>query len=258
MTVIAIAHHAGGVGKTTTALNLGYGLAAQGAAVLVVDMDPQADLTSRLDIPPLEPSLEELLRADLPAGNVAIARWGEVSISVLPSDLNLARAELALVVEQQREQRLRTVLRDARSIYDYILIDCPPNLGLLTINAFYAADSVLIPVQAQDKAYQALPLVLESIDKVNRYRTTPLTVLGLLTTMWDRTSMARDVYQQLQAEYPQWTLATVIPNRTSARYDSRNSAPVTVYDVANPVALAYYNLAQEVHARVQQPQPAHA
>jgi chromosome partitioning protein len=209
-------------------------------------------------MPDIAPTLEQLLLSDQQAGSVATARWGDVSMDILPSNLNLSRAELALVVEQERERRLRNVLQDARKAYDYILIDCPPNLGLLTINAFYAADSVLIPVQAQDKAYQAIPLVLESVAKVNRYRETPLEVLGLLVTMWEHTSMARDVYQQVHAEYPDHALRTHIPIRTTARYDSRRSAPVAVYDPRNHVAQAYHELTKELMHRAEHPTAAHA
>jgi chromosome partitioning protein len=259
MPTIAIAHQAGGVGKTTTAVNLGYCLAEAGKRVLLVDMDPQHDLTIRLNVQgQWLPTLEEALIG--PERHPAIVTRefdNGIRIDVLPSGPTLRRAELQLVGEEGREQRLRQILRAIGAGYDYILIDCPPNLGLLTVNAFYAADSVLIPIQAQDKAYQALPLVLTSLEKVNTYRPTPLTVLGLLVTMWEHTSMARDVHQQINLEYPDWAMQTIIPTRTGARYDSRNGAPVADYDPRNPVAVMYHELAREVMHRVENTTAAH-
>lgn len=256
--IIAIAHHAGGVGKTTTALNLGFALAQQGQRVLLVDMDPQGDLSARLGVTNPAPVLSAaLLDPVVPLAQLCTAvTWGDVQLWVAASDRRMAPTETALVTEQMREQRLRQLLGRGEG-WDFVLIDCPPNLGILTVNAFYAADAVLVPVQAQDKAYTALPLVVDSLAAVNRYRPqlglAPLALAGVLLTMAERNRMTGEVRDRLAADYPDQLYTTVIPDRVTARYDGRYQAPIATYAPTNEVARAYAALAQEVLFRAQAP-----
>jgi chromosome partitioning protein len=257
--IIAVAHHAGGVGKTTTTLNLGYALAREGKRVLLVDMDPQGDLSARLGVTNPTPVLSAaLLDPVTPIDKLCRPlQWEEhTGLHIVASDKQMAPTETALVSEQMREQRLSQLLRTAGR-WDYVLIDCPPNLGLFTVNAFYAADGVLIPVQAHDKAYTALPLVLESLLNVNRYRPQlnrpALRLIGVLLTMAERNNMTREVQERLRADYGDLVYDTVIPERVNARYDGRYHAPIATYAKGSDVALAYYCLAKEVLSRAEAP-----
>lgn len=252
--IIAVAHHAGGVGKTHVTLNLGYSLAARGRRVLLVDMDPQADLSTRLEVEPGLMRLQDALLSTNIVPTVQACNWGKVWLGVLPTTLDMAGTELRLVAEQAREQRLTQVLRRWRDQYDYILIDCPPSLSVLTQNALYAADTVLIPVQAQHKAYNAIPNLIASIFQVNTYRAAqPLDVLGILFTMVERNNMARNVLEAAREAYPDMVFATTIPAHVAARYEGLYHAPVGAYDPGSPVANAYATLAEEVLSRAESP-----
>lgn len=257
---IALAHHAGGVGKTISALNIGYGLAVSGARVLLVDLDPQGDLSTRLDIAPAEPTLGTALIDPSRAPRPVLAQWGDVTLAVLPGDLNMAGVELALIGVGSRELRLKNALTvadpdgawaAARDAYDYIIVDCPPSLSTLTQNAFYAADGVIVPVQAHDKAYMALPLLFHTIGDVNRFRQTPLRLLGLLVTMLDQTVMARQIADALRAEYGDKVFQSIIPARVAARAEHRRHAPVSFSAPDDATAVAYSALAEEVITRAQ-------
>jgi chromosome partitioning protein len=256
--ILAIAHHAGGVGKTTTTLNLGYALAQAGQRVLLVDMDPQGDLSARLGITNEQPILSAALFDPIVpmAKLVTSVEWGGVSLGIAASDRRMASTETALVTEQMREQRLRQLLGRGEA-WDFVLIDCPPNLGLYTVNAFYAADGVLVPVQAQDKAYTALPLVLDSLTSVNRYRPqlglTPLPIVGVLLTMAERNRMTGEVLSRLRTDYPDLLYDTIVRDRVQARYDGRYQAPIATYAPDSDVARDYAALAQEVLHRAQVP-----
>ncbi len=258
--ILAIAHHAGGVGKTTTTLNLGYALAQTGQRVLLVDMDPQGDLSARLGITNTQPILSAaLLDPGAPLADlITQVEWGSATLGVVASDRRMGSTETALVTEQMREQRLRQLLGRGEG-WDFVLIDCPPNLGLYTVNAFYAADGVLVPVQAQDKAYTALPLVLESLTAVNRYRPqlglAPLEIIGVLLTMAERNRMTGDVLTSLRTDYPALLYTTIIRDRVQARYDGRYQAPIATYAPDNDVARDYAALAQEVLTRAQDHAP---
>ncbi len=258
--ILACAHHAGGVGKTTTTLNLGYSLAQAGQRVLLVDMDPQGDLSARLGLTNEQPVLSAaLLDPVVPMADLCTTvEWGGVTLWVAASDRRMALVETALVTEQMREQRLRQLLGRGEA-WDFVLIDCPPNLGLFTVNAFYAADGVLVPVQAQDKAYTALPLVLDSLTSVNRYRPqlglAPLPIAGVLLTMAERNRMTGEVRGRLRTDYPDLMYDTIIRDRVQARYDGRYQAPIATYAPDSDVAHDYAALAQEVLHRAQVPTP---
>jgi len=249
MSTIAIAHHAGGVGKTTTTLNLGYSLAREGRRVLLVDLDPQGDLSERLGI---EPVLMNTLADALLTGNAVHGAPTDHGFALVASDLeSMAGIELRLSPEMERERRLARVLAPLVGRYDYILLDCPPNLTLLTANAFYAADAVLVPVEAQPKAYRQLGNLLGMIRTVQGYRRGPPVILGLLLTKTDATNATREVEDTLRADFPDALLPVSIPRRTRLTEDSAYQGPVGWYAPTNGAALAYAQLAQEVIRRVE-------
>lgn len=254
---LAIAHHAGGVGKTTTTSNLAYALAQAGQHVCVVDLDPQGDLSVRLGVPPVEPTLgSALLAASTPAPHVQHCAWDGVGFDVVAASLDtMAGVELGLMaVVNGREQRLRRCLTALRPAYDYLLLDCPPSLSLLMVNALYAADGLIIPVQAQDKAARQLEHLFATIRDVNDYRDqdAPVQIVGILLTMLDkRTAMAGEVETYLRDGYGDLVFATTIPLRTEAAADSRARAPLGAYAPQNAAARAHRALAEEVLTRVQ-------
>lgn len=257
---LAVAHHAGGVGKTTTTLNLGYGLARAGRRVLLVDLDPQADLSDRLGLQSAPPALVDILISGEGTPRPVSCRWDDgIGLDVIPTSLDQAAFDLRLAgVQIGRERRLAEALADlSGEAYDFILIDCPPNLSLVTTNALYAADGVIIPVQAQDKAYRHLPLVFDSLQEVQKYRrrespdpSHPLPVLfGILVTMMERTLMAREVETQLRQAYGDLVFTTTIPRRNELAIDERHKAPIGVYARDGIGDQAYRALAEEVIAR---------
>jgi len=249
--VVAVTHHAGGVGKTTTTLNLGYALAAAGQRTLLVDLDPQADLSERLGLGPVAPTLGQVLTSGRGTPQVQRCTWAEVAVDLIASNLDdMLEVEMLLTAAQERERRLRRALAALRRDYDFILLDCPPNLTLLTTNALYAADSVLIPVQAHDKAVRQLSKVWGTLDMVREYHP-DLGVLGLIVTMADNSTMARQVVAGLRDAYPDQVFSSVIPQRVALRADSRHAAPVALYAADDDSVQAYGALAQEVLDRVQ-------
>jgi chromosome partitioning protein len=252
-TVIAVAHHAGGVGKTTTALSLGYALAAAGHRVLLADLDPQADLSQRLGIEPGVSTLAQSLTTGRNRPTIIAQQWDGIGLDILPSDMEqMAGIELELTSAMERERRLGRILNHpACAGYDFVLLDCPPALNLLTVNALYAADTVLIPVQAQDKAVRQLAPLLQSIEDVQGYRNGPPIILGMLLTMTDGTRQSSESEAALRDTYTAWVFEATIPRRTALADDGRYHAPVAVYQPLNSASMAYTALAQEVQARAQ-------
>lgn len=249
--IIAIAHHAGGVGKTTTALNLGYALASSEQRVLLVDLDPQADLTLRLNDSERSGQLAAALTRRLTL-DPDIYTWEGTRLDLIPSDLeSMAGIELALSNVQRREDRLIRALTPLLPRYEWIILDCPPALNVLTLNALYTADSVLIPIQAQDKAVRQLKPLLDTLYEIDRDGL-PF-VLGELVTMTDNTRQSREAEAVVRRRYGGEVFTTTIPRRTIAADDSRYQAPVAVYAPDSPVAAAYTLLAQEVVTRAQTP-----
>ncbi len=251
--IIAIVNHAGGVGKTTTDLDLGFELARLGRRVCLVDLDPQANLSDRLQLTPVAPGLAQVLGTGRGRLQPTHCEWPgiEVWLDVIPSALDMAGTELALAgVINGRERRLAEALAPLADAYDLFLIDCPPSLSLLTANALYAATGVIIPVQAQDKAYQAIPLVLETVANVARYNQQLPTVLGLLVTLTANTSIEREVERLVLDEYPQEAFATRIPRLVEYVEDARWQAPIGVYRPKGRGAEAYRTLAAEVDGRL--------
>jgi chromosome partitioning protein len=249
--IISIAHHAGGVGKTTTTLNLGYALAQQGQRVLLVDLDPQADLSERLHLAPEEPSLAQVLGSGKGEVKPVSCIWNGVRVDVIPSTLDIAGAELALAgVLNGRERRLSRVLKPLEARYDLIMVDCPPSLSLLTSNAFYAAQGVVVPVQAQDKAYRANPLVLATIRDVAEYNNDLPRVLGFVVTLTGHTRIEDEVAQAVAEDYPGQVFHTTIPRLIEYAEDSRWGKPIGAYRPGGKGAAAYRDLAAELLDRI--------
>jgi len=248
-TIIAVLNQKGGVGKTTTAINLGAYLARSGRSVLVCDLDPQGNSTSGLGINKndLPATVYDVLfgRSKAEATTLVI----NSKLSLLPSNGNLAGAEVELVAESGREHKLRTAID--RLDYDYIIIDCPPSLGLLTVNALAAADSVLIPVQAEYYALEGLSQLLSVITQVRQAVNPNLDILGVLITLYDnRNSLSAQVKKELEAYFDQKMFTTVIPRNVRLAEAPSFGRTIIEHDKWSKGARAYKAFAKELDDRV--------
>lgn len=250
--IVAIANQKGGVGKTTTTINLGACLAQAGRTTLLVDIDPQAHTTSGLGLEPTAGStVYEMLLDGRPATEVLLPTH-VANLCVLPASIDLAGAEVELVGMVAREHRLKQALTPLRERFQYILIDCPPSLGLLTLNALTAADSVLVPIQCEYYALEGLGQLMNTLGLVRTHLNPTLEVEGVLLTMFDgRTNLSIQVADEVKRHFYQQVFRTIIPRNVRLSEAPSHGQPITLYDGRSRGADVYKELAQEVIVRVE-------
>lgn len=248
--VIAIANQKGGVGKTTTSVNLSAALAGLGARVLLIDLDPQGNATmgSGIDKYALNPSIYEWLMGEARLGEVCLTTVA--SYDLLPANIDLTAAEVGLMQKKRREFVIAEGLGQQQSLYDYIIIDCPPSLNILTVNALVSATGVLVPMQCEYYALEGLSALLDTVEGIRVSANPQLQIEGLLRTMYDaRNSLSRDVSRQLIQYFGDKVYRTVVPRNVRLAEAPSHGLPVTLYDRGSRGSLAYQALASEMRKR---------
>lgn len=249
--VISIANQKGGVGKTTTAINLSASLAAAECRVLVIDCDPQANSTSGLGYPydPARPSLYNLLTDQVDISQLRLPTE-TAGLDLIPSSRHLVGANVELVDTDSRETRLREAMQPIRGEYDFVFLDCPPALDLLTLNALIASDSVLIPIQCEYFALEGISALLDTIDRVRQGMNSNLAIEGVLLTMFDeRTTLMRQVASDLRQFFDREVFETVIPRNVRLAEAPSFGKPILQYDLTSKGAQSYLQLARELLSR---------
>ena len=245
---VAVVNQKGGVGKTTTAVNLSAGLALSGRPTILVDLDPQGNATTGLGVPKggLYPTIYHVLLGSEPVDN-AVRDTAVQDLRLLPSDIDLVGAEIELVSMDRREHRLHDALLPVLDAYSYVVIDCPPSLGLLTINALASADSVLVPLQCEFYALEGLTHLLKTVKLVRERLNPRLAVQGIVLTMFDgRTSLALQIRDEVHHYFPGEIFETVIPRNVRLTEAPSHGKPVMLHDLRSTGALAYLDLTREV------------
>ena len=244
--LVSVANQKGGVGKTTTTVNLSTILAKRGKKVLLIDTDPQGNATSGLGIEKeSDLSTYDLLITDVAAEDI-IQETGIKNLYISPSNMNLAGAEVQLVSMMSREQRMKEKLDVIKDKFDFILIDCPPSLGLITLNAFTASDSVLIPVQCEYYALEGLGQLLNTVELVRKHLNKNLYVEGAILTMYDiRTNLANQVVREVKRFFQNKVYKTVIPRNVKVSEAPSYGMPITIYDPKSKGARSYEKFAKE-------------
>jgi chromosome partitioning protein len=239
----------GGVGKTTSAANIGAYLAEEGKSVLLVDFDSQANLSSGVGVNFPKPGVYELISGTAPVEKT-IRNTPVSGLQVIPASIDLSGAAVELIEQEERDFFLKKALEPVRSRYDYILIDCPPSLGVLTLNGMTAADAVLIPMQCEYFAMEGLSLLLRTIKRIQSGLNPSLDIGGIFFTMYDpRTRLAQDVVKQVSAYFKSKVFTTIIPRNVRLSEAPSHGLPISVYDPQCAGARAYQNLTREVLKR---------
>ena len=248
--IIVFANQKGGVGKTTTAVNLGAYLAEAGKRVLLVDFDPQSNTSSSVGAEKDAPGIYEVIMGKT-APDAAVQGCAVPNLFIIPSTIDLTGATVELVDQPEREHFLKRALAPVASGYDYIFIDSPPSLGILTLNGLVAADFVIIPLQCEYFALEGLSLLLKTVQKVQKSLNTELKIGGILFTMYDtRTRLAHDIVQEVTSYFKEKVFRTIIPRNVRLSEAPSFAKPIVLYDPECIGALSYKKLAEEVLANV--------
>jgi chromosome partitioning protein len=246
--IIAVANQKGGVGKTTTAINLAAGLGLAERRTLLIDLDPQGNATTGLGVnkPDLQRTIYHVLLEGVRIEDAKL-NTDLAFLELVPSDIDLVGAEIELVATDDRERRLKQALAPVKSSYDFIIIDCPPSLGLLTLNALTAADRALVPLQCEYYSMEGLAHILRTIGLVREKLNPDLEIEGVVLTMFDgRTSLAAQVKSEVQGHLQSQVMQTIIPRNIRITEAPSHGKPIMLYDLRSPGSTAYLELTKEV------------
>ena len=246
--IIAIANQKGGVGKTTTAINVAASLATLEHKTLIIDVDPQANATSGVGLDPQEvqSSIYECMVNEVEPASI-VQKTALPYLDIIPSHINLVGAEVEMINFQKREERMREALRPVKKDYDYIIIDCAPSLGLITINALTASDSLLVPVQCEYFALEGLGKLLNTTKIIQSRLNPDLEIEGILLTMYDsRLRLSNQIVEEVRTHFQQMVFDTIIPRNIKLSEAPSFGMPVVLYDAESKGAISYLNLAREI------------